>query len=129
VICLLRTSWKFASCCRRRAWPSRARQFIPCHPRRACQLLAQRRHCCACRQFAHLTSPLPCMLATCPPLPSLRMAIASAVIHPPLPLPRTTATCPTSPSPRAGDLPVVTFAVAPATAPRTQDYPLPLGER
>ena len=128
VICLLRTSWKFASCCRRRAWPSRARQFIPCHPRRACQLLAQRPHCRAHRRFARLTSPSPCMLAISPPLPSPCMAIASAVIHPPSSSPRATATRSTSPSPRAGGLPVVAFAVVPATAPRTQDYPLPRGE-
>ena len=116
-------------CRRRRAWPSRARQFTPRRPRRACQLLAQEcRHRRARQRFARLTLPSPCMLATCPPSPSPRVAIASAMIHMPSPSPRATATRPTSPSPRAGDSPVVAFAVAPATAPRTQDYPLPRGE-
>ena len=124
-----RASWRFASRRRRRAWPSRARQFTPRRPRRACQLLAQEcRHRRARQRFARLTLPSPCMLATCPPSPSPRVAIASAMIHMPSPSPRATATRPTSPSPRAGDSPVVAFAVAPATAPRTQDYPLPRGE-
>ena len=121
-------SWRFASPCRRHAWPLRARQFTPRCPRCACQLFAQRCHRRARWQFARLMSSSPCMLATCPPSPPPRVAIASAVIHPPSPLPRVTATRPTSPSPRAGDSPVVAFAVAPATAPRTQDYPLPRGE-
>jgi len=93
-----RASWQFASRFRCHAWPSRARQFTPRHPRCACQL-AQHCHRRARRQFARLMLPSPCMLATCPPSPFPRVAIASTVIHPPSPSPRVTATRPTSPSP------------------------------